>query len=92
MHGLGAEIVAISADSALEINKTIRELGVRYPLLSDSSKRIIQRYGVLHPSEGIARPAIFIIDKRGVVRYVHVGGDFRDRPTARQVMQALAFL
>jgi len=47
---------------------------------------------VLHPRENLARPAVFIIDKRGVVRYVHVGRNFRDRPSLQQVMQALAFL
>lgn len=65
---------------------------MRYPIISDAGKRIVQLYGVLHPWEGVARPAIFIIDKRGVVRYVHVGRNFRDRPSLQQVMQALAFL
>lgn len=92
IRGLQTEIVALSTDDALQTNRTTRELGVRFPLLSDSKKRIIQLYGVLHPREGMARPAIFIIDKRGVVRYVHVGSNFRDRPSLQQLMQALAFL
>ena len=74
------------------MNRTTRELGIRYLLISDPKKRIIQHFGVLHPREGIARPAIFIIDKNGVVRYVHVGKYPSDRPQMRQVMQALAFL
>ena len=65
---------------------------MRYPVISDAQKRIIQLYGVLHPREGISRPAVFIVDKRGVVRYVHVGRNVRDRPSLQQVMQALAFL
>ncbi|MDE0331653.1 MAG: peroxiredoxin family protein [Nitrospinae bacterium] len=90
--GLKAEIIAISADNALEMNKTTRELGIRYLLISDPKKRIIKDFGVLHPREGIARPATFIIDKNGMVRYVHVGNYPSDRPTVQQVMQALAFL
>ena len=92
IHRLQTEIIAISADNALEMNKTTRELGIRYLLISDAKKRIIQRFGVLHPREGIARPATFIIDKNGVVRYVHVGNYPSDRPSVQQVMQALAFL
>lgn len=74
------------------MNKTTRELGIRYLLISDPKKRIIKGFGVLHPREGIARPATFIIDKNGLVRYVHVGKYPSDRPTIQQVMQALAFL
>ena len=67
-------------------------MGIRYRLISDPKKRIIKDFGVLHPREGIARPATFIIDKNGVVRYVHVGKYPSDRPSIQQVMQALAFL
>ena len=65
---------------------------MRYLLISDSKKRVIKRYGVLHPREGIARPSVFIIDKSGVVRYVYVGRHAGDRPPIQQVIQALAFL
>ena len=92
IHRFQTEIIAISADNALEMNKTTRELGIRYLLISDAKKRIIKGLGVLHPREGIARPSTFIIDKNGVVRYVHVGKYPSDRPTVQQVMQALAFL
>ncbi len=74
------------------MNKTTRELGIRYRLISDPKRRIIKDFGVLHPREGIARPATVIIDRNGVVRYVHVGKYPSDRPTVQQVMQALAFL
>ena len=74
------------------MNKTTRELGIRYRLISDPKRRIIKDFGVLHPREGIARPATVIIDRNGVVRYVHVGKYPSDRPSIQQVMQALAFL
>ena len=74
------------------MNKTTRQLGIRYLLIADPKKRLIKEFGVLHPREGIARPAVFIIDKSGVVRYVHVGRHAADRPSIQQIMQALAFL
>jgi glutaredoxin len=47
--------------------------GITYPLLSDfwPHGEVAQRYGVLRP-EGYSERAIFVIDKRGVVRYVDV--------------------
>ena len=92
IHGYNAEIVGISSDDAIQMSKSIRELGVKFLLISDTQRRIIKQYGVLHPKQGISRPAVFIIDKHGLVRYVKVGKDYRDRPPSHSLLQALAFL
>ena len=84
--------MAISTDDTLTIHKSLRELGVRFRLISDVKRRIINLYGVLHPQEGIARPATFIIDKQGLVRYRHIGKDYSDRPPMSVILQALAWL
>jgi hypothetical protein len=44
-----------------------RELGVRYPVVQDNDFAIWKRYGVW------AWPTAVVVDKRGVVRYSHVG-------------------
>ncbi len=43
-------------------------------MLSDADRALIKRYDIYNPSEhgGVAIPAIFLIDKSGVVRYGHV--------------------
>ena len=51
---------------------------------------MIKRYGVWDEQGQIARPAIFAIDRDGVVRYVYVGRDFADRPGDHEVHAALA--
>ena len=51
---------------------------------------MIKRYGVWDEEGQIARPAIFAIDRDGVVRYVYVGRDFADRPGDDDVHAALA--
>ncbi len=89
---MDTEIVAISVDDALTLSRTSRELGVRFLLVSDQKRRIINLYGVLHPKEGISRPAVFIIDKRGYVRYRHIGVDYTDRPSIESLIQALSWL
>jgi len=50
-----------------------RELGVRYPVVQDNDFAIWRRYG------NWAWPAAVIVDKKGVVRYTHVGeGGYRE--------------
>jgi peroxiredoxin len=51
---------------------------------------VIKSYGVWDEEGQIARPAIFAIDRAGVVRYVYVGRDFADRPGDDEVHAALA--
>ncbi|MFQ5895007.1 MAG: peroxiredoxin family protein [Nitrospinota bacterium] len=88
----GAKVVAISSDDALTVHRTSRELSISFPLLSDPERKLIRTYGVLHPREGIARPATFIVDKRGIVRYRYVGKNFADRPPVARVLRAVQWL
>ena len=46
---MGAEIVALSADAPEQARVTVSELGITYPILSDSSRTHIRAYDVLHP-------------------------------------------
>lgn len=57
-----------------------------YTIVSDMYRNIIREYGVLHPTEGISRPAIFIIDKEGRIAWQYVGMDAGDRPTAERLL------
>ena len=50
-----------------------RELGVTYPVVQDNDFAIWRRYGAW------AWPSAVIVDKKGVVRYTHIGeGAYRD--------------
>ncbi|MBI3126395.1 MAG: peroxiredoxin family protein [Candidatus Tectomicrobia bacterium] len=86
------EVVAVSTDGALEMNLSIRELGVRFPLISDPQQRVIRQFGVPLLKDGVARPTTVLIDLKGIVRLVYVGTDFSDRPSIRAILQALAWL
>lgn len=92
IHKSKTEVVAISTDDALNVSRSIRELGVRFRLVSDPRRRVILKFGVLHPKEGVARPATFIIDAKGVVRLAYVGKDYTDRPPIRAIVDALGWI
>jgi alkyl hydroperoxide reductase subunit AhpC len=50
-----------------------RELGVTYPVVQDNDFAIWRRYGTW------AWPSAVIADKKGIVRYTHIGeGAYRD--------------
>lgn len=91
---LGAKLVAVSADS-VESLKAFRgkKLAFDVTLLSDSKCQVISRYGVIHPDGhgggDIARPATFVIDKQGVVRWVKVTPNVMERPAPEEVIEAL---
>jgi peroxiredoxin len=87
-------VVGISVDPP-EINRRqSQKLGYAFPLLSDSKAEVIRRYDVLHPGAGpkgadIARPAEFILDSNGVVRWVNLTGNIAVRARPEQVFEAL---
>ena len=86
------KLVAISTDGNDEKNRTVSELGVQFLIIPDEKRKIIRSFGVLHPEEGISRPAVFIIDKKGLVRFRKIGIDYTDRPTVKLLIQILALL
>jgi peroxiredoxin len=67
----GAQLVAISVDDAARTETVRQELGVKFPLLCDTSREVVKKYGLLNSGEkgGIAFPASFVIDRDRVVRF-----------------------
>ena len=88
------EVVAISVDSPAESRKLCQARGYSFPFLSDPKAVVIRRYGVLHPHGGetnrdIARPAEFLVDATGTVRWVNLTEDIRVRARPEAVLEAL---
>jgi peroxiredoxin len=67
----GAELVAISVDDAARAEPVRQELGIKFPLLCDTRREVVNAYGLLNTREkgGIALPASFVIDRNRVVRF-----------------------
>lgn len=87
-------MVGISVDPP-EINRRqSQKRGYTFPLLSDTKTQVIRRYDVLHAGAGpkgtdIARPAEFLIDSNGIVRWVNLTGNIAVRARPEQVLEAL---
>ena len=96
-HDKGVEVVAISVDSPEESRKLCQARGYTFPFLSDPKTEVIRQYGVLHPKAGedgrdIARPAEFLVDAAGTIRWVNLTGDIRVRARPEAVLAALKLL
>ena len=92
INALKAQVVAVSADNIDTALNTKASLRLKFTILPDPNKEVIRRYSVLHPDEGIARPAVFIIDKEGVVRFRYIGKNAADRPKNVRLLSALRWL
>ncbi|WP_213318983.1 peroxiredoxin [Chlamydiifrater volucris] len=62
--------------------------GISYPLISDVSREISQKYGVLHPEENLSFRGLFLIDKIGIIRHAVIN----DLPLGRSVEEELRVL
>ena len=79
---------------APEVSRNLAtKAGFTYPLLSDSNVDAIRRYDLVHKGAGpnghdIARPAEFLIDSTGTIRWVNLTENYWVRAKPEQIMQA----
>lgn len=87
-------VVAISVDPPEVTRGHTRKQGYTYTFLSDPKAEVIRRYDLLHPNgspEGkdIARPAEFLLDPSGTIRWANLTEDFHVRARPEQVLKAI---
>jgi peroxiredoxin len=84
----GAELVAVSVDPPERSAALKRDLALAYPILSDGSREVISRWGVLNAREkgGIAVPSVFVLDRELRLRMLAVEEVAR-RLTPGEVLQ-----
>ncbi len=85
--------MAISVDAPEVSRDLCRKAGYTFTFLSDPNAEAIKRYGLLHPRAGvnghdIARPADFLVDATGTVRWVNVTENLCARTRPEQVIEA----
>ena len=92
-NGAKAQVYGISVDTFFTLAAFKKDQNLNFPLLSDFNKEVIQAYGAFNPDmiglKGIAKRAVFVLDKEGVVRHRQVLDDARNEPDYQKVYQAL---
>ena len=73
--------------------KYLAEHPVSFPFLLDEDRAVTKAYGIYHrlahDAINIARPATFIVDRKGMLRFVYVSSDQKDRADISLVLQQL---
>lgn len=91
-----AQVAGVSTDTFFALKAWSEQQGFGFPLLSDYNKEVIRRYDVVNPDmiglKDIAKRAVFVIDRQGVVRHREVLDDARNEPDYGQIRAALARL
>lgn len=85
--------VAISVDAPEVSRDLAQKAGYTFPILSDPQAETIRRYNLLHKGGGpegsdIARPAEFLVDTSGTVRWTNFTEDIRIRAKADEMLGA----
>jgi len=91
-----ATVFGISVDTFFALKAFHDQQHLAFPLLSDFNKETIRDYGVLNENmiglKGIAKRAVFVIDREGIVRHREVLEDARHEPDYDKAIAAAAAL
>jgi len=91
-----AQVYGISVDTFFSLKAFHDAQALTFPLLSDFNKQVIRDYGVYNEDmiglHGIAKRAVFVIDKDRIVRHREVLEDARNEPDYQKVFKAVEAL
>jgi peroxiredoxin len=71
--------------------KYLAEHPISFPFLLDEDRAVTKAYGIYHrlgrDAINIARPASFIVDRKGILRFVYVSSDQKDRADVNSMLR-----
>ena len=82
-------VLGISIDSPFANAKFAQEIGVKFPLLSDMTRKVSKEYGVLNEERQFARRTTFVVDKQGIIQHIEQGNSAIDPSGAIQMCSLL---
>jgi peroxiredoxin Q/BCP len=84
------EIVAIAVQDQAGAQASASNAKVSYPILADPDHRVAEAYGVYNLlGDGLATPAVFVINKSGQIAWSHIGQNISDRPDNQTILEHL---
>jgi peroxiredoxin len=93
---LGASLLCIAAEKRAGMFKPeqfFKKHLLPFPFLLDEDRAATKAYGVYNrlalDAIDIAKPATFVVDRNGTIRFIYVGKNQLDRAPLEQVMEAL---
>lgn len=92
-NAVGATVVAIAPDDAAGVAKFTRDNTFPFALLPDDTHAVFDAYDVISKLSSLGqRPALFVVDTKGIVRFDSIGKQQWEIPTNDNVLKLLATL
>jgi peroxiredoxin len=89
----GVQVVTVVAQSSDVVRRYVEDQGLPFNILIDESRDVLKAYGVWHrlglDAWNIARPALFVIDRAGGIRYSFVSSRQDEFPTHEDIMKEI---
>jgi len=84
------QVIGVSADARHALNAWAKQYQMTFPLLSDFYPHagVAQKYGVMHEL-GMPERALFVIDKEGKIRWIHVHRPIGEAPDNEELFDVL---
>lgn len=91
---LGAQVWAVSADAPERVASYRDDNDITFALLHDPDGTTFDAYGVRNEraDRTIPHPTVVVVDSEMTARYVASDENYRERPPAAEVVQAVASL
>jgi peroxiredoxin len=93
LESYSARLFGISVDTFFSLKAWASEQHLQFSLLSDFNKEVIARYGVwndnLYGMKGVAKRAIFLIDRQRIIRFREVLDDPAQEPHYENLKSAI---
>jgi len=83
-------VLSVVVTSIDVVENWCQRTGVSYPMLADSAHQVAEAYGVYNLlGDGLAAPAVFVIEPDGRVAWSYVGQRSGDRVAASAILEHL---
>lgn len=90
---VGASVVAIAPDTAEGVARFVRDNSYPFSLLPDADHAVFDAYDVVSKLMSLGqRPAVFVVDRAGVVRFDSIGTQQWEIPSNDNVLAVLSSL
>lgn len=84
-----ADIVAISVDKPEKSRELSDKLKLPFPVLSDVDHKVIDAYDLYNADGKISKPATYVLDTKGIVRWAFFEEDYKIRPFDEVILEEL---
>ena len=85
----GADVIGISVDKPEKGKELGDKLRIPFPILSDIDHKVIDAYELYNAEGKISKPATFVLDSKGIVRWSFFEEDYKVRPLDDVILEEL---